>query len=117
MPPRNALADLAASAPPETPRAQATDAAVLLASVDQGRANELLRLFDQAAAELKPNMGEAMWAIAMLQARILASAEMGEQQIWAAARFAELVQLAFPAMVLKVEQARRQATGAPASDA
>lgn len=88
----------------------------LLAGIDQGKANELMAAWDRASRESGATMGEAMWSLAMLQARILASGEMGDEQVWVAARFAELVAAALPAMMLAVEQAKRKAEGKPEHD-
>jgi hypothetical protein len=88
-----------------------TEVAEMLAGVDQGKANFLMQAFDHAAGETQAQYSEAMWAIAMLQARVLALAELGPTQIWAAERFAEMVRLALPAVMLQQEKQRRQASG------
>lgn len=93
-----------------------SDTAVLLAGIDQNKSLALLKCFDEAAAQLQPSMGDMMWCVAQLQARVLASAQMGNEQVWVAGRFHELLQAAFPAMVLAVEHAKRKAQGGPPSD-
>jgi leucyl aminopeptidase (aminopeptidase T) len=94
-----------------------TEVAKLLADVDQGKANHLMRAFDQAAGETGARNCEVMWALAMLQARVLAAAPMGDVQVWTAGRFAEMVRLAYPALALAVEKVRRARSGELEHDA
>ncbi len=94
-----------------------TELAILLADIDHDKSNFLVAAFNTAAAKVQAHNGEAMWAIAMLQARVLAMADMGEAQTWAANRFFEMVRVALPGMILAVEQARRSADGSRSHDA
>ena len=109
----------AAPAEPAKPAAKPeevlSDAAVLLAGVNQDISNELVRVFDEASRITGAKMGDAMWAMAMLQARVLASAQFGDEQEWAARRFHELVRLALPGMMMAVEKSKRE--GRPPNDA
>lgn len=103
--------------PPPRERTRQTDLAALLEGTDQQLANELYEAFNAKAAENGARMPEAMWAVAMLQARILAQAEMGQTQTWVAGRFHEMVTAALPGMMLAVERGRRAFEGLPPSDA
>jgi hypothetical protein len=107
----------AAVVEPEAPAKPAesgpSEAALLLEGVNQQTANELLRVFDEATRITDAKMGEIMWTLAMLQARVLASAELGDEAEWVARRFHELVRLALPAMMMAVERAKREAKGTP----
>lgn len=116
----NPLASFAlpdAERPAETVGPTASEVASLLAGVSQETTNALIAAWDAATTEHGATMGEAMWALAMLQARVLASAEMGDEQVWVAGRFAELVQLALPAMMMAVERAKRLGGERPPNDA
>ena len=94
-----------------------TEVAQLLAGIDQVKADFMMQAFQHAAAEVKAHNPEAMWAIAMLQARMLANAQMGSEQHWVAHRFFDMVRIAIPAMILEVEQVRRQREGELPHDA
>jgi hypothetical protein len=94
-----------------------TDLARLLEGIRQDKSNQLYEAFNKAAEANVASLPEAQWAVAMLQARVLAMAEMGGEQVWVAARFAEMVTAALPAMMLAVEQGRRTKAGKPAHDA
>lgn len=113
----NALERASEAAPEATAPAApgATDVAQLLEGIRQDASNELMRVFDEASRITGATMGEVMWAIAMVQARILASAQLGDEAEWVARRFHELVQCALPAMMMAVEKARRE--GKPPNDA
>jgi hypothetical protein len=93
-----------------------TDTAELLDGIDQERANLLVEAFDKAAARIKATNPEAMWAVALLQARVLSHAEIGREQIWVAQRFADLVTLALPATIMRREHALRAAAWQPPFD-
>lgn len=92
------------------------DVAEVLRDIDADVAAELGRAFDAKAQELGADMATAMWAIAQLQARVLAAAPMGSEQVFTASRFAQMVQLAFPFMALMTERSRRRAEGLPETD-
>ena len=115
----NALGRLAPPTPDEIredPAPSPSDVALLLRDVSQDDANQLMRAFDEEAFKLEARNPTAMWALAMLWAKILASAEIGDEQTWAAARFGEMLQLALPAMMLAVEKAKRLSQGRPSHD-
>lgn len=90
-------------------------AAETLAGVRQDVSNALLAKFDEVCADINPTMGEMTWAVAMMQARILASAEFGEMQTWAASQFGRMVAIALPAFMMEVEKRKR--AGKPPNDA
>lgn len=117
---RNPLRDRSPPDPPEAPPRPATErtqVAQLLAGINQDLANDLYETFNQRALELGVNNPEAMWAVAMLQARVLAAAEIGDQQMWVAARFNEMVKVALPAMIAAVERGKRAHEGRQPHDA
>jgi len=70
--------------------------AELLALVDQAKAAEIVAAFGRAAVGAPT--GTVMWALAMLQADMLARADP-ELGLWVAARLADLCQVALPAMI------------------
>lgn len=90
---------------------------VVLSNVDQQAANVLLDTFNKRAAALGVDVKTAQWAIAMLQAHILARAQMGDAQFHVAAEFATMVKLALPAAMLDVERTLRMFAGQPPNDA
>ena len=94
-----------------------SEVAELLSRVDQDKANELVAAFDGAATRLHAQIAEAMWALAMLQARVLATAPMGPVQVTTAAHMADMVRIALPGMMLAIERGRREATGEQPFDA
>lgn len=89
----------------------------MLEGIRQAVSNDLVQTLEDAARRAGATMGELMWAVAMLQARVLASAEMGDQQVWTAGRFSDLVRLALPAMMLAVERAKHAQPGTHPHDA
>jgi hypothetical protein len=83
------------------------DVVQLLRLTSQDKANALVAAFAAASLEHASSWADAAWAVAMLQAKLLAMAPMGNDQVWAAANFSELVQIALPAAML----AQRDAEG------
>jgi hypothetical protein len=112
-----ATARASAPAPKPDEPMSPTDVARLLEGVDQDKANAMVSAFEAVAQQEQAKNPEAMWAVAILQARVLAAAEMGNEQVWVAARFQEMVALALPAMILATEKGRRAAMGEPKHDA
>lgn len=83
----------------------------LLEGIDQGKANWLMNGFARGVAHCNATTGEVMWTLAMLQAACLAEIPMGEQQVWAANRMREMLEIALPGAVMRNEQAHAQAEG------
>ncbi len=78
----------------------------LLAGIDQGDANALMQAFHNTAAHLGIGDDTAMWAIAQLEAAVIANATIGREQQWRAQRLREMVCAALPAAVMHYASAR-----------
>jgi len=78
----------------------------LLAGIDQGVANELMEAFRVAAADLGVDDNTAMWALAQLEAAIIANGRPGREQSWRAQRFREMVYVALPVALTHYSRAQ-----------
>jgi hypothetical protein len=85
-----------------------SEVAEVLANLDQGRCNLLLIAFNNACFGWEATNVEVMWALAMLQAQVLARAEIGGEQIWAATRMGEMLRIALPGAIMQAQQGRPQ---------
>jgi hypothetical protein len=83
-----------------------TDVARLLRDADQDVAARLANAFNDDAAASGCNMATVMWALANLQARVLALTGVGDLQLWQATQFQMMVQVALPAQMVAVEKAK-----------
>jgi hypothetical protein len=83
----------------------------LLEQVQQDRANSLLTAFADACRGLGATTEEIMWTIAMLEARVIATFELGEAQKAAAMQFSELLGVALPPAILALERAKMAMRG------
>jgi hypothetical protein len=81
-----------------------TDVARLLQDADQDTAARLANGFNDAAAVSGANMATVMWALANLQARVLALSGIGDIQLWQATQFQRMVEVALPAQMIAVER-------------
>ena len=91
---------------PEPEERVRSEVAERLANLDQGRCNFLLVSFNEAARKLVATNVEVMWALAMLEAQVLARAEIGGEQTWAATRMGELLRIALPGAMMQAHQGR-----------
>lgn len=83
----------------------------LLEQVDQDRANALMEGCADVARALGATTPEIMWTIAMLEARVIATFEIGEPQRQAAEQFSELLAAALPAAIMALEHAKMAMRG------
>jgi hypothetical protein len=84
-----------------------SEVAEVLANLDQGRCNLLLIAFNNACFQWESTNVEVMWALAMLQAQVLARAEIGGEQTWAATRMGEMLRIALPGAIMQAQQGKR----------
>lgn len=91
----------------------------LLEGVDIYQVAHLTRAFDIMAQRLNGvSNSTALWAIASLLAKIMASYSMDDAAMTATGqRFSEMLKAAYPAMVKAVEEAQRVESGRPQYDA
>lgn len=78
----------------------------LLEQVEQDRANALMEGFADVCRAVGATTPEIMWTIAMLEARVIATYEIGEPQVQAAAQFSDLLAAALPAAIMALEHAK-----------
>lgn len=83
----------------------------LLRCVPQDRANALMMAFADACRSIQATTPEIMWTIAMLEARVIATYQIGEPQQRAASQFSELLAAALPAAILALEHAKLAMSG------
>ncbi len=100
------MADEPVTSNPDDEALVRSEVAELLANLDQGRCNSLLTAFNHAAIAIEATNVEAMWAVAMLQAQVLARAEIGGEQVWAATRMGELLRIALPGAIMQASPRR-----------
>lgn len=84
---------------------------VLLEQVSQDRANELMTAFSDACRGIGATTAEIMWTVAMLQARVIATFNMGDDQKQAALQFGEMLLVALPSAILALEHAKMAMRG------
>ena len=91
----------------------------LLEGVDIHQVAHLTRAFDIMAQRLNGvSNSTALWALASLLAKIMASCAMDPQLMQITGeRFSEMLKTAYPAMVKAIEQAERADSGRPQYDA
>lgn len=82
------------------------ETAELLAGLDQERCNLLLMAFNKAAVTIRATNSEAMWALSMLEAQVLAHAAYGPEQQWAAARLGEMLRIALPGAMMQAMEGK-----------
>ena len=99
-------ADATVTCNPEPEQAVRSEVANMLAEIDQGRCNDLLAEFNHACRKWQSTTAEVMWALAMLQAQVLARAELGGEQTWAATRMGEMLRIALPGAIMQAHQGR-----------
>lgn len=78
----------------------------LLAGIDQGEANALMQAFHDEAQRLGVGDDTAMWALAQLEAALIANATIGREQQWRAQRLREMVLAALPAAIMHYSSER-----------
>ena len=83
-----------------------SEVANMLAEIDQGRCNLLLIAFNDATFKWQSTTVEVMWTLAMMQAQVLARAELGGEQTWAATRMGEMLRIALPGAIMQAHQGR-----------
>lgn len=89
------------------------DTGQLLRRISQDDANVLCQAFNAAAHEIKASNPTAMWALAILTATVFASVDQQEIHVWMSDRFKDMVSLAFPAVVMEMNRAKRRDEGVP----
>lgn len=91
----------------------------VLAGVDHRAVEHLTRSFDIMADKLGGiSNSTALWALAMLVAKIMASCAMDPQLMDATGqRFSAMLKTAYPVMVRALEHAQRRDEGRPQYDA
>jgi hypothetical protein len=91
----------------------------LLEGVDIYQVAHLTRAFDIMAQKMNGvSNSTALWALASLLAKIMASCSMDPAMMDATGkRFSEMLKAAYPAMVKAIEEAERMETGRPQYDA
>jgi predicted transcriptional regulator len=87
------------------------EARSLLEQVDQDRANALMEGFSDVCRAVGATTPEIMWTIAMLEARVLATYEIGDDQQQAAMQFSDLLAAALPAAIMALEHAKMAMRG------
>ncbi len=98
---------------------QMTSEEQLLEGVDIHHVAHLTRAFDIMAQRLNGvSNSTALWAIASLLAKIMASCSMDPHLMQSTGeRFSQMLKAAYPAMVKAIEEAERAETGRPQYDA
>lgn len=94
--------------PNDQPSFRATELYRVLEDVDNRKAARIFQAFSETAKAETANMAEAAWALAQLQAQLLAAAP-GELQLWWAGRLAEMCQLALPTALMAAQAAAHAA--------
>lgn len=97
--------------PPRPETDERNEVEKLLEGIDQGKCNWLMEGFARGVAACNATTGEVMWTLSMLQAATLAEVPMGEQQVWAANRMREMLEIALPGAVMRSERARAELEG------
>lgn len=91
--------------PLEMPPPPPPQIADVLAGIDQDTATALVNAFNGFAHARNTDVATVMWALANLQATVLAKAGDMELQVWTAMRFAEMVEVALGARMLAMPPA------------
>lgn len=86
----------------------APEMVALLRDTDQAMSNELMQAFADAARARNARTGEIIWALAMLEAAVVANEDFGEPQQRVAHLMRQMVHAALPAAMMKNAQARGQ---------
>jgi len=90
-----------------------------LHDINHAKAEGLMRAFDLMAERLGTvSNATAMWALAMLTAKVFAACAMQQEvQDATSRRFADMLRIAYPPVLQAMEQAQRQAEGRQPYDA
>jgi hypothetical protein len=83
----------------------------LLEQISQDRANALMTAFSDACRSVGATTPEIMWTVAMLQARVIATFDIGDAQKNAAMQFGEMLMVSLPSAILALEHAKMAMRG------